>query len=99
MAPKNRALDKKKPNKVDPLIGVQVPPLIQDPILALLDPTKLEPSLPSLHLLRKCKGKAPDVGPSKRKNQGGAKSSSGTFITFDTPKLWIPKFAVVELRR
>ena len=53
MALKPRALGKKRPKAVDPVVGVQVPPFVHDPILALPNPNEAESSFPSSHFLRK----------------------------------------------
>ncbi|GFY80802.1 sugar transporter protein 7 [Actinidia rufa] len=97
--PMPRAIGQKKLKAVDPPLDVQIPPSIQDPILTLPDTTEADSSLPDSHLLRKHKGKAPNMGRSKRKKRGGTESSIGTLTPFNTPELWNPKFVAVELRR
>ena len=71
--PKPKALGQKKTK------AVQDPPLA----LAFPDPNEAELSFPESPLLKKCKGKAPDVGPSKRSS--GGVNLAGTRMPTETP--------------
>ncbi|GFS44263.1 hypothetical protein Acr_00g0089450 [Actinidia rufa] len=99
IAPKPRALSKKRPQAMDHVVGVQVFPFVHDPILALPNPNEAESSFPSSHFLRKMQGEGICHGSLQEEKVRGVGSSVGTFSPFDTPELWNPKFASIKLRR